>query len=339
MSLPSTGLTAELADAFAARALCNVTTLYPFHLQHMLLGAADARPPDTLHPAFHGSYDWHSSVHMHWTLVRLLRLSPGRSWESAVRAHLDARLTPERVVGECAYLAAPERGTFERPYGWAWLLALEAELARLEPGGAWAAALRPLADELAGRFQSYLRRLALPVRSGVHANTAFALVLVERAARLTQRPLLCELVAERASAFYAGDARYPAEYEPSGEDFLSAGLCEALLLCRVLGRSDFASAWSRFAPSERGLAGWLAPLEVADEHDARLVHWHGVNLSRAWCWRQLAPALPAELAARAARAHEALLAASLGAATAGSYAATHWLASFALLALSDDLEL
>jgi hypothetical protein len=338
MSLPSPCLTAELADALAARALCNVATVHPYHLSHMVLSDADVEAPARLHPVFHGSYDWHSSVHMHWTLVRLLRLFPGRSWDGAVRAHLDARLSAERVAGECAYLAAPERATFERPYGWAWLLALEAELSRLEAGAAWRQALRPLADELALRFAHYLPRLAQPVRSGVHANTAFALLLALGSAPHTGRAELAQLAARRARDFFASDERYPAEYEPSGEDFLSAGLCEALLLCRVLGAETFAAHWPRFAPGERGLGGWLSPLVVGDEDDARLVHWHGANLARAWCWRQLSPALPHALARSARRAADAQLAASLRAATQGSYAATHWLASFALLALSEDAE-
>jgi hypothetical protein len=335
MSLLS--LTPELADAFAARALANVALPYPYHLQHMLSSAADARTPEELYPVFWGSYDWHSSVHMHWTLTRLLRLLPRRVWDGALRAHFGARFTKPRIAGECAYFAAPERGTFERPYGWAWLLMLDAELAELaheQPATApWADNVRQLADQLAQRFADYLPRLVEPVRSGVHGCTAFALALAWDAARRTRRDALVELISERARSWFMDDECYPAEYEPSGEDFLSAGMCEALLMRRVLDPDEFAAFWARFQPTERGLARWLEPVHVADAEDPRLVHWHGLNLARAFCWRGLSASLPDALASRAEGAVAAQLAASLSAATDGSYAATHWLVSFALLAL------
>jgi hypothetical protein len=328
-------LPADLAQGFAATALANVQAAYPFHLVHFARSAADLHPPDALHPAFFGSYDWHSCVHMHWTLVRLWTLAPELAARPQIEAQLDARLTPDRIAGELHYFTA--RASFERPYGWGWLLALHAALvrsARTTPrAAAWRDAVAPLADLLATRCIEFLPRSAYPVRAGTHGNTAFALVLMLDWAVLTQHPALRSAIVERAQHWYGRDRRYPAHFEPSGDDFLSGGLCEALLMQRVLDACDWVDWWEAFAPEAARLATWLTPVQVSDATDPKIVHLHGLNLSRAWCWRTLAPHLPAALQPAAHSAVDAHLAASLDAATAGHYVGTHWLASFALLAL------
>ncbi len=326
---------AALAPALARTALANVQARYPFHLVHFARAAAEIAEPEVLHPAFFGSYDWHSCVHMHWTLVRLWALRSDLPERADIEAHLDARLTHERIAGELAYFEP--RPSFERPYGWGWLLALHAALVRtatLAPrAAAWRDALAPLAALIAERCTAFLPRSAYPVRAGTHGNTAFALVLMLDWARLTQHAALRAAIVQQALLWYGHDRRYPAQYEPSGDDFLSGGLCEALLMQHALDGCDWIDWWEAFAPDAAALATWLAPVQVTDATDPKIVHLHGLNLSRAWCWRSLAPHVPAALRPAVDTAVEAHLAASLPAATQGHYVGTHWLASFALLAL------
>lgn len=326
----------ERAARFAAVALANVRAEYPFHLVHLARDERDIRPPRALHPVFFGSYDWHSSVHMHWTLVRLLRLAPAAVDTRAIEAHCNDRFTRDNAAGEVAYFRAPGRASFERPYGWGWLLKLAAELDALAPEheGArrWRAALAPLAQHVEEAFVAFLPRADYPVRAGSHGNSAFALVLALDYVQRMQQRALAQAIAERARRWYGADRRYPAAYEPSGDDFLSPGLCEALLMARVLARPEFEAWWSAFAP--QSFEPWLHPVAISDANDPKIVHLHGLNLSRAWCWRALSPQLPRQLQQPAAQAAERHLAASLQAATSGDYVGTHWLASFALLALT-----
>jgi len=321
-------------DALAATALANVATEYPFHLVHMARSDADLLPPAALHPLFHGSYDWHSCVHMHWTLARCLRLSRQGSLAPRIAAHFEARFTAAAAAGECAYFAA--RAGFERPYGWGWLLQLAGELDALaaihHAAARWRDVLAPLAQLVVARFIAWLPRAEFPTRAGTHGNTAFALLLALNFARRCRAGPLAAAIEERALRWYGNDRAYPARYEPGGDDFLSGGLCEALLMARLLPAPHWRHWWQAFLPDDPRHCGWFAPVGVADPSDARIVHLHGLNLSRAWCWRQLLPLLDEPLRASAAAAAEAHLRASLVAATAGDYVGTHWLASFALLA-------
>lgn len=335
--MSGTTLSADLAARIAARALGNAGTEYPFHLVHLANDAREIAPPHALHPVFFGSYDWHSCVHMHWSLARCLRRFPNLPSAAAIVAHFDARLTADAVAGECAYFGAAGRAAFERPYGWAWLLALDAELRRaaaaLPAAARWHATLAPLAGLIAARFAHWLARAAWPVRSGVHSNSAFALQLARDWAGVAGNAGLASAIDAQAQRWYGDDRGYPAAYEPSGEDFLSAGLCEARLMQQTLDDDAFAHWWHAFSPAADGLARWLAAVDVNDPTDARIVHLHGLNLARAWCWRSLQRSLPPPLAEVARRAAAQQIAHSLPAALAGDYVGTHWLATFALLAV------
>lgn len=328
-------LTPELAARFARLALSHVTREYPNKLDHVMNGPGDVRAPHELHPVFYGSFDWHSCVHGYWLLTRVERRFPELPEAATVRALFDAQLTDALVAGEVAYLQQPERGTFERPYGWAWLLRLQAELPE---GGPWATALDPLARALARRFVEYLARATYPVRSGAHANTAFALTLaIDYALARRDEDLLCA-ARDRAVDWYARDRDCPG-WEPSGDDFLSPALMEAECMRRVLD-SDAYRAWldaflPRLATGEP--ATLLEPATVSDRTDGKIAHLDGLNLSRAWCMRGIARSLAEDdprgaLLERAAERH-------LGAAlphVAGDYAGEHWLATYAVLALTVD---
>ena len=321
-------LTPELASSFARTALANVAQEYPAKLDHVMGGPADVRGPRELHPAFYGSFDWHSCVHMHWTLARARRLHPSLPERAAIDGVFDARLTVRNVEGECAYLARPESAAFERTYGWAWLL----ELARELRGERWWPVLRPLADALAARYVDYLPRQRYPLRQGLHPNSAFGLAFAIDYADAAGETVLRAACVDAAHRWFARDRDAPVAWEPSGIDFLSPTLMEADLMRRVLGPRDFPSWLDAFVPG--GFA--LAPVAVDDRSDGYIVHLDGLNLSRAWCMEGIARALPAEdprVATLRASATAHLDAGMRGLAS-GDYAGAHWLATFATLALT-----
>ena len=243
-------LTAELASRFARLALANIAREYPNKLDHVLAGPGDLAGPRQLHPAFFGSFDWHSCVHAHWLLVRILRVQPSIPEALAVRSALETSLGEANLEAELAYLRRPESAAFERSYGWAWLLALAAELALAEDRDAqrWSRRLTPLARAFAERYLAWLADATYPIRHGVHTNTAFALACALDYARLCDHRELSRAVEASALAWYADDADAPAAWEPSGADFLSPALMEAELMRRVLAADRFAAWLARFLP-------------------------------------------------------------------------------------------
>jgi hypothetical protein len=328
-------LSSEQGSTFAALALGHVTREYPNKLDHVLLGDADARTPRDLHPIFYGSFDWHSCVHSYWLLARLYRRFGDQSFSASVERQLDAAFKSQNVAGELAYLARPSAAGFERPYGWAWLLYLAAELERHQTakGSRWAAALAPLVRAFADRFMAFLPKADYPIRSGAHANTAFALRLSWTYARRCNDAPLAQLIAARARAWYGRDEACQA-WEPSGDDFLSPTLCEAQLMQAILPVDDFRDWFSRFLPhlSDGRPSTLFTPARVSDRSDGKIAHLDGLNLSRAWAWVELAGALDAPARSLALKAAEAHLGASLPH-LGGDYMGEHWLATYALLAL------
>jgi hypothetical protein len=326
------------ASAYARIALDNIGQEYPNKLDHVMNTAIDVRSPRDLHPIFFGSYDWHSAVHMHWLLVRLLHRQPDLAEAGDISDLFDRQFTSAHVATEIAYLHQPSRTTFERTYGWAWLLKLQAELiemARTQPRAApWRDALQPLADAFVDRFLQFLPLAQFPIRAGTHANSAFGLLLALDYAQITGHRALCNQIELSSRQWYGEDQHYPAGYEPGGDDFLSGGLVEAALMRRVLDADELVGWWQRFCPTSEGLQCWLKPVAVSDRSDPKMAHLDGLNLSRAWCWSMLSPDLPASLQEPVALSIERHLAASLPHAVGGDYVGTHWLASFALLALT-----
>ena len=325
-----------LDEAVASRcariALGHVTREYPHKPDQVLEGDGDLRAPRNLHPVFHGSFDWHSCVHSHWMLATLLRRFPAMPEAPAIRGLFDARLTPEAVAGECAFLARPSARGFKRPYGWGWLLKLASEL-RLHDAP-WAAALSPLAEVFAARFRDFLPLATYPVRVGTHFNTAFALRMAADHAEGADLALL----RDTALRWYGDDTACPAWGEPSGDDFLSPALIEAECMRRLMAPTDFARWLARFLPDlARGEPATLfRPAVVSDRSDGKIAHLDGLNLSRAWCWRSLAAAMPdGEARRRAETAAQSHVEAALPH-LAEDYMGEHWLASFAVLALGAD---
>jgi hypothetical protein len=324
----------DLAGSLAGIALSHVAREYPYASVHVMTGPDDFARPIERHPIFFGSFDWHSCVHSHWLLARILRLHPEIEEGRVIRTHFDQAFTNEKVAKEAAYFQRPTSRGFERPYGWAWLLKLGDELRLL--GGPWVETVRPLVEVVAARFRTFLPLADYPVRAGVHANTAFALALALDYAREADQELL-GLIGARARLWYGADADCQA-WEPSGDDFLSPALIEAELMRRVLAPGAFRIWFECFLPEAASgrPATLFAPARVSDRSDGKIAHLDGLNLSRAWCWRSIARAFAESdpVRVRASAAADEHLDAALPH-LAGDYMGEHWLASFALLALSE----
>lgn len=302
----------------------------------MLNGAEDARTPRDLHPVFYGSFDWHSCVHGYWLLATIARRFPELPSVTTIHEVFDRQLTADKIAGELAYLNEPMHGGFERPYGWAWLLMLSAELARGGTATAkWDANLKPLADAFVQRFASFLPKATYPIRVGTHFNTAFALTLALEYADTRADAEFGVFLRQHAIRWYAHDENVPA-WEPGGDDFLSPALIEAMCMRSVLAAKDFERWLGRFLPrlGEKEPATLFTPATVSDRSDGKIAHLDGLNLSRGWCWRSLASTIGSNdprrrIALDAAKTH---LHASLPH-VSGDYMGEHWLATFALLAI------
>jgi len=324
------------ADRFAKLALACVHKEYPNKISHFLSSDADVAPPRKLTPAFYGCYDWHSSVHGHWLLVRLVRTFPNADFVPSAREALRQSLTVDNIAQEAAYLRASGRSSFERPYGLAWLLELASELGEWDDPQAkeMATSIRPLEDAALERLSSWLPKLSNPVRIGEHDQSAFALGLMLDYARSTQHREFAELVTSKARQFYLNDKNCPLAYEPSGEDFLSPCLGEADLMRRVLPASEFGPWLRAFLPQipTKNDGSWLQPVVSPDPSDPKLAHLDGLNLSRAWMLEGMASGLARDDKRLAAINSSAISHrnAGLAAVTGQHYEGGHWLGSFAV---------
>lgn len=325
------------ATAFARLALDNIRREYPRAQVHLLNDAADVRSPRELHPAFYGSYDWHSCVHQFWMLVRLVRMFPHLPERPEIDAALREHLSADNLAREAAYFSAPGRSTFQRPYGWAWFLKLEQELRGYD--AEFARNLRPLAGIIREGFMHYLRTLSYPVRHGVHGNTAFATGFALNWARSVDDQPLKLLCTSRAAAWFGRDRDYPAHLEPNGEDFFSPALVEAGLMGRILPQLAFTEWFGKFLPqlAEGHPASLLQPAVVSDPGDPKIGHLIGLNLNRAWVWRRLAGRFPENdpLVSLCAEASARHYAAALPLLDSQDFVRAHWLASFAVYALTE----
>ena len=342
-------LNQEQASHFAQLALKCARKEYPNKIDHVMNDESQVRAPKALHPAFYGCFDWHSSVHGHWLLAHLLRLYAELPEARSIREALSANLTEENIRAENDYFKMSGRQSYERPYGWGWLLKLHEELYLWNDADAqkWFTILQPLADTIVEKYFDFFGKQTYPIRVGTHFNSAFGLSFALDYANSVQSTnperqqvlnKLKERIVESSRRYYLSDVNYPAAWEPGGDDFLSGALIEADLMRRVLKPAEFRSWFHRFLP---GIAqgqpkNLLNPAVVSDRSDPKIVHLDGLNLSRAWCMRSIASTLPRTDSARrvlvesAARHAEA----TLIHVASGNYEGEHWLASFAVYMLS-----
>ncbi len=331
------GLDVASAGRFANLALTCLHQEYPNHVSLMMNSESDAKPPHLLYPAFYGCLDWHSDVHGHWLLVRLLRLYPDAPFAAQARAEIAKSLTPENIAGEVAYLSQPGRASFERPYGLGWLLKLSAELRQWDDPQAkqWVAILAPEEAEVAKRIKSWVPKLNYPIRIGEHAQTAFSFGQIWDWAEATHDDEMKALLTDAAKRYYRNDKACPISYEPNGEDFLSPCLGEADFMRRVISDRRAYGKWLAdflpVIPKETGKA-WLTPGIVTDRSDPKLAHLDGLNLSRAWMLQGIASGLEptdkrVKVLLETAEKHRGEALPNI---TGEHYEGGHWLGTFAV---------
>ncbi len=338
---PST-ISPELASRFSALALACIQQEFPNKISRTTDNAQDIGRPRKIFPTFYGCFDWHSAVHGHWLLVRLLRVGPQNAdWRDAAIQKLNENFTEANLAGEVANFSRPARGSWERPYGLAWYLQLTTELRQWQHPQAkkWLSVLEPLETDVANSLKEWLPKLAYPIRLGTHNQSAFAFGLMLDWARESNDAEMEALIIERSLAFHKNDVNCPLAYEPSGEDFLSPCLMEADLMRRILSTEDFSEWLAAFLPTipVDGSKDWLAPGIVNDPSDGKLVHLDGVNSSRAWNLYNIARALPKGDRRKAALIASAKVHAETGVAAVSDqhYSGSHWLASFATYLMTD----
>ncbi|MCA9140659.1 MAG: DUF2891 domain-containing protein [Planctomycetales bacterium] len=338
-SITPNEMNASAAEAWAKLVLVGVDTEFPNKLSLVYSNADQIRTPRENFPAFYGCFDWHSSVHGHWVLVRLLKRYPQIESAAKIRETLSRHLTAENLRQEADFFSLDEQKTFERMYGWAWLFRLAIELDDWDDPDAvmWRNNLRPLEEVLLARTRAYLPLLTFPIRTGQHPDTGFALGQILDYARAMKLNELEVQVIGRAKEFYASDVAYPVQYEPSGHDFFSSCWNEADLMRRVLPQDKFALWLDRFVPelANQLTDGTISPVPVSDVTDPKIVHLAGLNLNRAWCLRSVAEAFEPShpIHARLLDSATAHLQAGLGYINSGHYEGDHWLATFGLYAV------
>ncbi len=336
LSIPANAAELSLSKADASRyatlVLNCVNREFPNKPEHVITDRLDVRTPKSQHPAFYGCYDWHSCVHGHWLLIHLLRVFPDLPESTAIRSVLSDNLSADKIQAELSYLEGTERASFERTYGWAWLLKLAEELHGLDDpdGHRWYSNLKPLSNAIAARYIAFFPKQTYPIRTGVHPNTAFALSFALDYAISAGDSSLELMVRQRARDYFSRDRNYPAAWEPSGEDFFSPALIEADLMRRVMKPKEFAGWFHRFLPSMP--PNLALPATVTDRADPKLVHLDGLNLSRAWTMRFIAAGLPPQDPMRKRLSDSAMRHAkdALANVASGHYAGEHWLATFAV---------
>jgi len=335
-SVSSMVLDEALADRLAVIALAHVTREYPNKLGQTLSRGAEIASPAMLHPIFFGSFDWHSCVHSYWMLAYLLRRFPQMAHAADIALLFNTAFVPRNVDGECAYFNRDSERGFERPYGWAWLLKLTAELHGFVDRP-WYTHLTPLAHLIVRRFLDYLPLATYPVRVGTHFNTAFALALSHDYAVVAKHDDLAQRLRDKASQWYGADRDCPAWGEPGGDDFLSPTLIEVECMRRLLPSAEFGNWLDAFLPrlAQRQPAALFAVPEVSDRSDGKIAHLDGLTLTRAWCFRALSSALPpadprAAVLREAAETHLDVGLAHVS----GDYMGEHWLATYAVMALT-----
>ncbi|MGJ8663675.1 MAG: DUF2891 domain-containing protein, partial [Marinicella sp.] len=319
-------------------ALGCLDQIYPSSVKHILNTAADAAPPNEMYPAFFGCFDWHSSVHGHWLLARAAKLFPNHNKSSEFISRLDAHFSESQLQGELNYFQQPGRAGFERPYGLAWFLQLYAEIDQWQHPKAksWVTHMEPLKSHIVSQFTEWIPKLAYPIRTGEHSQTAFAFGLSLDYARDTGDTEFEKLLVKHINRLYLEDKNCPTDYEPSGQDFLSPCLAEADLMRRVLSAKSYAKWLKKFLPKIKHGSRWLPVAQVTDRVDGKLAHLDGLNLARAWMLEGMAAGLPSndkrrDVLIKLAKKHAK---SGLAAVTGEHYAGGHWLGSFATYYLS-----
>lgn len=330
--------TEDLALKFSGMALNCIEKEYPNKPSHVFNDEKDLKTPIQQHPAFYGCFDWHSSVHGHWMLVRVLKVFPEIKIRDKILAALKRNITPENIKVEVAYLNEKSRKSFERTYGWSWLLKLTEELYTWkDPAGKKLyKIISPLAEKIVSNYLLFLPKQTYPIRTGVHPNTAFGLLFALDYSRTVGHEELKEIILKRSWEYFGKDMNCPDSWEPGGEDFFSPCLMEVLLMSRVLTTRAFLPWFRHFIPA-MDRSPLLMPAIVSDRTDGKLSHLDGLNLSRVWCFSAILKKLQEgdplrEILKMSIKTH---LATAMENIKSGYYEGEHWLGSFAVYAYSE----
>ncbi|PIA77697.1 hypothetical protein BFR04_09685 [Gaetbulibacter sp. 4G1] len=326
------------ANTLAQLPLHCINTEYPNKLSQTLGGDEDLKSPSALHPAFYGCFDWHSSVHGHWSLVSLLKQFPNVDNSEDIKQRLLKNISKENIEAEVQYFYGKHNKSYERTYGWAWLLKLAEELYTWDDATARTLEtnLQPLTDLIVGKYIEFLPKLNYPIRVGEHPNTAFGLSFAWDYANTVNNVVLKSMIEQRAKDFYMKDNGCPITWEPGGFDFLSPCLEEAALMKRVLPIEEFKIWLNVFLPQLKDENFKLETGVVSDRSDGKLVHLDGVNFSRAWSLNKIAEDLPEYKHLKNIANHHINY--SLPSIVGDSYEGGHWLGSFAIYALNSTSE-
>ncbi len=337
-SVPEEAVTLDLiqANRLAGLPLKCMQVEYPNKTGQVLNDSADLGTPKQLHPAFYGCFDWHSSVHGHWSLVKLLKDFPELEHRDSIILQLEQNISKQNIQGEMVYFNREQEYSYERMYGWTWLLKLQEELDtwNSDEGKEMAQNLQPLTDLLISRYIEFLPKLNYPIRVGTHTNSAFGMSFAYDYAVHAKNAELKSIITQTARKLYLKDKNCPISWEPDGFDFLSPCLEEVTLMQRILPRDEFLFWINDFLPQLKNRNFSMEVAKVSDREDGHLVHLDGLNFSRAWVFYKLADELPGEYG-HLKQEGDKHLAYSLLSITDGSYEGEHWLASFALYALSE----
>lgn len=332
--VPAPILNLAQANKIATLPIHCIYTEYPNKLGQVIGSDADLQPPSALHPAFYGCFDWHSSVHGHWSLVALLKKFPKLGDAAKIKKMLLSNISKENIEQEVLYFQGKHNKSYERTYGWAWLLKLAEELHTWEDATAKELAqnLQPLTDLIAQKYIDFLPKLQYPIRVGTHSNTAFGLAFAWDYAETVDDHSLKESIKNKARKFYLKDKNCPLSWEPGGADFLSPCLQEAALMKRILPLDEFKAWLADFLPQLYDKNFSLDTGKVADRTDGHLVHLDGLNYSRAWALHKIIEGMPAlKHLENTANKH---ISHALPNLIGDDYAGGHWLGSFAIYALS-----
>ena len=331
-------LTKEGAAHLASLPMKCILQQYPNKINHTAIADSDqVLTPIQQHPSFYGCFDWHSSVHGHWMLVRLLKQFPDLKEQAAIRKVLNTTLTTKNIQIETEYFKAPLNRSFERTYGWAWVLKLQQELLDYNDPDAnqWRTALQPLCDTIIKIWNVYLPKQTYANRSGMHGNTAFGLSFALDYARATKNEKFEKTIIASTKQLFLKDKNAPTIWEPDGADFFSPSLMEADLMRKILDHQQFIY-WFNNWISKKAIQHLTTLPHVSDRTDLQIVHLDGLCFSRSWCMSGIANALPKndprkKLLLTASVQH---LNQSLATVASGNYGGEHWLASFAVYAIS-----
>lgn len=274
----------EAASKLVKLPLICATQEYPNKLGQVIGDSTHLKTPRQLHPAFYGCFDWHSAVHGHWSMVELLQLYPNLKQADSIKSVLKSHLSQENIAKEVEYFQQDINNSYERMYGWAWLFKLNQALHEWDDplGKDLHNNLQPLTTILKNKFEEFLPKLVYPIRVGEHTNTAFALNMMHDYAKSLNDEELLKNIKSAAIRYYQTDEACPLNWEPSGYDFLSPCLEEAVLMQKVLDQNAFKNWITLFLPQLQSKEFQLEVAKVSDRSDGKLVHLDGLNFSRAW---------------------------------------------------------